>query len=777
MSTTINIKDFLADDEDREDVSAVLGVPLDEKSISQVPTALVVRAVYTIATNFAEMISDICEFLRTHTSTANPSFNVDGCHFREYPELTSSWQIEGRLGTLEDIGVAAHTLASNILGFIERLDAGLYTFHDKSLDRVAAVNRSQEGIHDYKLIEFVRDGDYNAIRSAYDEISQIIAVLRRLHAPLVVVTAFEEVYGACGRTLARLSGAESISGLEAGPAAVTLLDELLVSAAMARTLCRRDADVRRAETGMGDFYGSQAWLHRWRVYELWVLTHLCKVLERMGGEIRLCGVVDGAWILPYGQSDTRVALCTGLGSDIDVFYQFIEIGADRSFMPDIYLATTSGKPLVVVDPKHGRSYSRHKVKEVGDSYSTHFRAPLCAVVNYFGMDRYAFEEITSPHGLIVLGSNIRPGTFGVRQLDVAIEKCLTLHGHSAAPQVERRSSRKIAQPSAEGVLYWTSIPREVDEPEGFWWNSEESGSTFLEKISREVTGNISQLSGGADARTVVAVNGKNLLIITADSDFAMERRPFQWEIDALVWHRDRTKFLVKSGEDIFVLSARGEVLREFASPSPTWAPAMGWVGNSDSMVFVSRSGANTANLYFADGGGAWNKVLSVSPERFGTLEPRIISRPNSGSSTVEISPNYVYRLSETGDIAHESSLERRLSVSHSGRYDVMQGPESLRAEDGVAFLRINDMTSKEPGSLIRYFGEISGAMEWSSDETGIAFMTSRRYKSGYDDLRLMRAKLGDRDATSVSVPGASPTAFSWFKVSRNTAKTLRDTSK
>src|SRR5206468_2020149 len=96
-------------------------------------------------------------------------------------------------------------------------------------------------------------------------------------------------------------------------------------------------------------------------------------LQANGGRIALFGVEKGVWTLQYSRSNAPVASCQIGDKHLDIYYQLYEKARkktetfeQKADMPDIAIRRRDGAYLFILDPKHGRTYSRPRVKGVLD---------------------------------------------------------------------------------------------------------------------------------------------------------------------------------------------------------------------------------------------------------------------------------------------------------------------------------------------------------------------------------------------------------------------------
>ena len=115
--------------------------------------------------------------------------------------------------------------------------------------------------------------------------------------------------------------------------------------------------------------------------------------------------------------------------DLDIYYQFYKTDdRGRSSMPDILLMQSDKagpQALVVVDPKHGRSYSKGRVSRTLRRYSKEHDAVLTAVVNYYPVAGYQFKHQADGVRHTVLASDVQPGSQATQLFELVLAEILT----------------------------------------------------------------------------------------------------------------------------------------------------------------------------------------------------------------------------------------------------------------------------------------------------------------------------------------------------------------
>ena len=546
---------------------------------------------------------------------------------------------------------------------------------------------------------------------------------------------------------------------------IALAADLEGLASAAIRLAQRAAEGRRAEVGLADFMRTDFWPYRWRVYELWLLTRVLRLLQAQGGRITLLGIEHGVWMLNYSRSDAPVAICDIGGQRLNVFYQLYRKAqaatahAQTADMPDIAVQRHGGDFLLVLDPKHGRSYSRRNVADVLDRYYRRLGADVTAIVNYMAMSAYRFEVTVKRGRIALLASDVAPQGHGIAPLEALIAKSLRAAGFTPPQSQEvipMGFDRKPAQ--AARLLYWAGKAREVDEPAGLWMVEEDGGPVPLhgpngDPAGVEVEAMFASADGGSCA---IATNSSLVLASQALKTPLRLPKPDFFSRNGL-WSPDGKSFALRLADRVLVLGENGSEIGRFLVKD---LRSLCWLDDDRLVALVFKHGTV---------GGA---VRITLPDRCGTMA-EWEKGPGIGSELIALGPGQEiltferdglrFRLGTDGvlsELPWGSALAKIVSVSPSGRYRLADGPRSLRM--GVELITVED-TGDPPEAfpLVRFVARRFNDIAWSPDETRVAF-----FAQGEDgSLRLMSFRLGDRYAGSASLPGQQPRRFVWLKPS------------
>jgi len=196
--------------------------------------------------------------------------------------------------------------------------------------------------------------------------------------------------------------------------------------------------IKRVEAMLADFVQTEFWRHRWRIYEIWVLVRMMECLSAHGAAIELHDVSDGVWNIRYGRATTPCAVAHFDSGDLDIYYQFYKTNdRGRSSMPDIVLMEgrrAAAGALAVIDPKHGRSYSKGRVRRTLRRYSKEHGAALTAVVNYYPVPGYQFDHQADGVRHEVLASDVQPGSLATQQFELVLAEVLTSRNYRRQDQ-------------------------------------------------------------------------------------------------------------------------------------------------------------------------------------------------------------------------------------------------------------------------------------------------------------------------------------------------------
>lgn len=177
-------------------------------------------------------------------------------------------------------------------------------------------------------------------------------------------------------------------------------------------------------TAICDFLNLDIWHERWRIYEIWILTHILQLFENLGFKVDMSArMSNGVWNLKFTNDKYPIALLISDNAILKVYYQLflkndsignvkrIESGA----MPDIAVKKNDNEYLLVLDPKYGLTYNRSELIALAHRYADAFSADLTVIHNFYPMS-YAKEVFSKNRRCLIL-SDIRPDSDALSKLD------------------------------------------------------------------------------------------------------------------------------------------------------------------------------------------------------------------------------------------------------------------------------------------------------------------------------------------------------------------------
>ncbi len=166
-----------------------------------------------------------------------------------------------------------------------------------------------------------------------------------------------------------------------------------------------------------DFLHLDIWRQSWRIYELWMLTHLLKLFTQLGFQIDIHErLIGDMWDLKLAKDDRPAALLRRKMLSLAVYYQLYTHDADQGDMPDIAIKKTNGTFLLVFDPKYGLKYTRGKLVKVAKRYARSFSPELTVIHNFYPMASYQYDILSSAPRCLVT-SDVRPHSSTAEKLD------------------------------------------------------------------------------------------------------------------------------------------------------------------------------------------------------------------------------------------------------------------------------------------------------------------------------------------------------------------------
>jgi hypothetical protein len=178
----------------------------------------------------------------------------------------------------------------------------------------------------------------------------------------------------------------------------------LMEIAAAETAVIASSAFEEATNDLVDFFHLELWRQRWRLYELWALARLVRHLQSRGARLLRTNRVDrGKWSLKLS-NDTSPVLSLALGDvTLDIYYQLFEKRAGRGQMPDLLVRTTGGRDVLVIDPKHGLSFSRGDLRDVAECYAQTSSTVVSCVIDYFPREPQIDRVLHMPRCVVLYG--------------------------------------------------------------------------------------------------------------------------------------------------------------------------------------------------------------------------------------------------------------------------------------------------------------------------------------------------------------------------------------
>lgn len=194
-------------------------------------------------------------------------------------------------------------------------------------------------------------------------------------------------------------------------------DGLLEEISTLKEIIFAACEFEESATSLYDFLNLEMWRDRWRIYELWMLTHLIDVFERVGFEVDISArVQDEVWDLKFTKDDSPIATLLAQGVTLEIYYQLYEKNAQGGDMPDIAIKEQRGGYVFVLDPKYGRSYRRGELGELAERYAKAFSAKLTIIHNFYQLPTYDYLTVSEDPACMVV-SDIAPDTKNLGKLD------------------------------------------------------------------------------------------------------------------------------------------------------------------------------------------------------------------------------------------------------------------------------------------------------------------------------------------------------------------------
>lgn len=802
MDTTQGLFELLRDDQDIRELLVVFGQdpPEDFKEarnrllsiVAELGQSHVISMLLRHARNFALMSEEIfalCAEAGVGIS-GQIQVKVEGI-FLKQNELNSGWAFTSGGSRGPEIEGRANAIAGELYALAERVrleelektvtkreSSELLSFLRESPDprHQAAADEMEEDLTEYGSHQGFAEEDYNTLRTLAATLADAGAVLSRTPLPPSIIAAVAEFEVRCQQAAQQMES--NCEAIPATPELSVLVEETQLLTTLIRSVAEEAANAERVEREFADFLQTDFWFQRWRIYELWLLARILRVMQGAGGQIELSGVEAGAWTLKFGRARHPVARCTFDSRILEVYYQLYQEknSADKltphpnkrspsknkktkaADMPDIAVLIPNDGAVLVLDPKHGRSYSRGKVMDVLNEYSSNpkLHPDLTAIVNYFRMNDYPPHDVSQTCRSLLLTSEVCPGGRGLAQLEHRFASALRQRGYKSKSRTAQKPKvRPTAQrPKSAHLVYWANQNREVDEPRGFWAILDQGEPVHLEAMDKLIAEGPAAIDATASGEACVLVGEKRLVVINAQNERVIEldravRGP-GWDSAGL-----RYAFVAKSCKGIQIIDVNAKDKDEIPFPDdkPDLALGLfGWAGDGKSLLCAVRTDGEIKVFQLREF-REWIQIGEVRRSQDVHMQwagPEIGPLLYSGSHTFQLLPDI------------KEVEQRVLSTSHNGLYRVLTGPDSLQGKD-VTLLEVKkckDESAQLP--YVRLFGSLEREreMRWSPGENRFAFLARGTDRSA--EPRLFMARVGDKFAFPVSWPRQEPTQFAWL---------------
>ncbi len=755
-------------------------VPSDAKAarklllerLEQVGETRLLSTLFMFARGFAQMSREVMDYCETMGVGIAGEIQVrTGEIFVEQSALNADWAFGGEARWTLDAEARAYALSSELAGLVQRLD-----LNDLLQERVErretgigkAWRQSPHPMHQvYRQVyrdvaertrrySVFATEDYEAFKAIADTLAEAQKSLTGAPLPLGVGSAFVELEAQCSAVLDEMAQTQLESTGETNPEIRTIADEIHIVSAQVRSLAEEVTEGQRVERGFSDFVRTDFWPARWRIYELWLLVRVLKVLEQAGGDVRLLGVDKTTWHLPYARASDPVAECIFDEGVVDVYYQLFRESDEAADMPDIAILPRDGRAIMVLDPKHGLSYNRGKVQSVLSRYARHLKADLTAIVNYFPKKSYPFDAVWKGARCWLLASDVALHSAHARRLELRLADVLLARGYAASPPLAERPAApaKKRQPASTSYLfYWAQEAREVDEPKGPWIVGPRGGPTPLPAFGDRIGEKLDAIDATPEGDACILRIEDQCLFLQAGRK---KPRPF-WEYKgykwSAAWDRKGTNWLLNASDHIVLFARDGEQAKGVDKPGGRRDETEAAWDASGQHVLCACGSDYRIEVHCLTQSGDWEMVHEQETK----LDRHSLwKRPKVLRTAMQ-----AVRLGGEMEQVPESP-RNLLAVSPSGRYQALQEPVSLRFRDGVTLLTIRDAHEDCPYPLVRFFGQLQGDIYWCADESQLAFMSRRRSEHGWSEERMLTVRLGDRHARAASMPGQEPSCFAWL---------------
>ena len=803
-----SLNELLTDDEEARDLLQLYGIEAPDKEqtkqhldqlIAQIGEGQLLASLFELASSLALMAQEIFDL------ALEAGVGIQGQV--QFPTertplalsaLDSGWAFSSASPMNTDVNERAQALISRLSAIVDDLDpkqlikkaeetyeTELGRALSQRTDLQAQALRSALPVEETNDFEAFSEADKRGVSSALNALHQAQSHLSGIHLPSGVKATFDELERRCQVILDAMAKAEGQDGEAANPTISALADEIQMVSMRLRELAEETSEAVRAEGGFRDFLKSDFWFQRWRIYELWVLSRVLRTLQRVDGRITLRRVINGVWQLKYGRDYEPIATCEIGGRHLDFYYQLYREDRDATELPDEKVADMPdiavfervcesntdidsksaffGRAVAVIDPKHGLSFNYKKVDEVLRRYAQQFQPALTAVVNYYPMRAYPFNLSILHEKRLILASGVAPGSVSLRRLELSLEDTLlSLNLVSPNPIAEPPKIKPLRRRAETGVLlYIATRTIEVDEPEGLWILSERGGVVPVPEGLKVVDEVIQAIHSTADGAVCVLETSKQLVWLVEKRKPRVINKPDNLH-RSIGWNPHGVYFAATSGDGLCFWTRDGSE-RDLIpiSGGIKYDDNAVWDPIGDAVILQVHGGySSPTRLMRFDLSGHQTLLYEASQKDFLNTYLTVITLGQKERALINSSLGSLL-LTNAGVQQWEES-EAPLAASPSDAYRIFDGPRSKHWKEDVQLLRLETSSAQtKPLPLVRFRGRLGSAIRWSFDESRFAFLVSRDDADGTRMKTLMYARLGDRYAEAVSLPGQDPQIFGW----------------
>ena len=450
--------DLLVDPEDCRDLlAAITGQDPGPKSKRDTLRALdealidlsaehLISSLLRYCKRFSDLVEDICSILTQINTNISGTIQISDLEVGlNITPLRSGWAFEKEIRRTFDV-----TSASEAARSIDRLAKSISFFslygsppHYEDSEIGSMLRKRAEiemDMSDRILADMLRQkiylvhpSDVAHIVNARNEVERAISKLPFAQNPPLqhAIKGLEHslrILESRVRTMAR------IDALSATPRMSKMYAKISEVLATIETIFVENAEAKRTELMLADFVRTEFWRQRWRIYEIWILTLVIRFTLQYGAAIELLNIESGVWVLRYARASRPCAVAHLGAKDLYLYYQLhiADCPESNSGMPDIILAEEGirgATAILVIDPKHGRSYTRGTVRKTLNRYRRLLEADLTAIVNYYEHPSYPFLHFADGTHQSILASGAQPDSLVIKRLESAINGVLLARGY------------------------------------------------------------------------------------------------------------------------------------------------------------------------------------------------------------------------------------------------------------------------------------------------------------------------------------------------------------